>query len=75
MISLDRFNKIITLKDNIIDAVASSSNSEEGNKTILNISLHIIEADENLRQFYLLVERIIDNPKLSKIINVFKNGR
>jgi len=75
MITLERLNKIITLKDDIIDTVVSSTNSEKGNKMILNISLHVLDADEDLRQFYLLVERIISNPKLSKIISVFKNGR
>ena len=73
--SFGRFNKIIPLNDDIGDTIVSSKTSEEGNQMVLDISLRIIETDQELREFYLLVERIIDNPKLSKIINVFKNGK
>ena len=74
MISFDRFNKMIPLNAGIADTIVSSTNSEEGNRLILGISLRIIDTDQDLREFYILVSRIIDNPKLSKIMNVFKSG-
>jgi len=74
-VSFERFNKIVPLNDDIADTIVSSKTSEEGNKMVLDISLRIVDVDQELREFYLLVERIISNPKLSKILNVFKNGK
>ena len=74
MISFDRFNNIVPLDGDVVDTIVSKT-AEEGNKLILDISLRVIDTDQELREFYLLVERIIGNPKLSKIMTVFKNGK
>ncbi|XP_065903832.1 uncharacterized protein [Dysidea avara] len=72
VISFDRFNNIVPLDGDVVDTIVSKT-AEEGNKLILDISLRVIDTDQELREFYLLVERIIGNPKLSKIMTVFKN--
>ena len=74
MISFDRFSKIVPVKETASDAIASKT-SEEGNQVILDICIGIIDKDQDLEDFYHLVERIIDNPKLSKIMEVLKNGK
>ena len=75
LISFDRLNKAVPIKDSeIVSTIVSSSDSKKTNRLILNITLNVIDKDQDLREFYLLVDRIIDNPKLSKILNVFRNG-
>ena len=41
---------------------------------MLDIAMIGVSKDRALMELYYLVEEIIDNPKLSKIMKVFKNG-
>ena len=71
--TLGRFCKIVTLSDHSVDAVVSST-SDDGNQKILNICVLAIDKDRVLIEFSDLVNRIIDNPKLSTMMKVFKKG-
>ena len=73
--TLSRFLKLIRqLRDTTIDAIASSSTSDEGNQKILNICILSIDKDMILLEFSGLIDKIIDNPKLCTIMKIFKNG-
>ena len=73
VISFDRLNKIVPLKEGTADSILPKT-PEEGNQEILDISITIIDKDQDLQEFYFVVDKIIDNPKLSKIMKVLKNG-
>ena len=74
LVTLGRFTKLVNLTSNLVDSVVSSQTSEEGNRKILNICVLSIDRDNLLLEFSLLIVKIIDNPKLSIILRVFKNG-
>ena len=75
MITYERLRSGGVLHDKIKRTIMSTGSPEEGNQTILDIVILGINKDIILLQFYDLVERLIDNPKLSKIMEVFKNGQ
>ena len=72
--TLSRFSKMVRLNDGTINTVASSPTSDEGNQKILNICIVAIDKDKILLEFSHLIDRIIDNPKLSTMMKIFKNG-
>ena len=72
--TLGRFSKIVRLPDDLVDSVVSSSTSDDGNQKILNICALSIDKDRVLIEFSDLVNKIIDNPKLSTMMKVFKKG-
>ena len=74
MITYERLRSGGVLHDKIKRTIMSTGSPEEGNQTILDIVILGINKDKILIQFYDLVERLIDNPKLSKIMKVFKQG-
>ena len=65
----------IKLPEKIYSDILSSTTSEEGNKLILHILILGVNKDKTLMQFQHLVDELIDNPKLLKIMKVFKNGQ
>ena len=75
MTTFGRFTKLIPLNDERADAVISAPTPEEGNQLILNICVVGVNKDKTLMEFCYLVEKLVDNPKLSTIMKVFKNGR
>ena len=75
MITYERLCSGGVLRDEIKRTIMSTGSPEEGNQTILDIVILGINKDIILLQFYDLVERLIDNPKLSKIMKVFKQGQ
>ena len=75
MTTFGRFTKLIPLNDETADAVITAPTPEEGNQHILNICVIGVNKDKTLIEFYYLVEKLVDNPKLSTIMKVFKNGR
>ena len=73
-VTLGRFTKVVNLAKNLVDSIASSQTSDEGNRKILNICILSIDRDNLLLEFSLVIDKIIDNPKLSVIMKIFKNG-
>lgn len=74
LVSLGRFCKLVPLSDDIVDLIVSSSSPDEGNQKLLNICVVTIVKDKALLTFCDLVDKIIDNPKLSKIMKIFRDG-
>lgn len=72
--TLSRFCKMVQLSDGMINNIASSPTSDEGNQKILNICIVAVDKDTILLEFSDLINRIIDNPKLSTMMKIFKNG-
>ena len=73
LVSLGRFCKLVPLSDDVVDIIVSSS-PDEGNQKLLNICVVTIENDKSLPRFCSLVEHIIDNPKLSQLLKIFRDG-
>ena len=71
--SLGRLCKLVPLSDDVVDIIVSSSPSE-GNQKLLNICMVTIENNKCLPRFCSLVEQIIDNPKLSQLLKIFREG-
>ena len=74
LVSLGRFCKLVPLSDDIVDMIVSSSSPEEGNQKLLNICVITVDKDKALLTFCDIVHKIIDNPKLSKIMKIFRDG-
>ena len=74
LVSLGRFCKLVPLSDDIVDMIVSSSSPEEGHQKLLNICVITIEKDKALLTFCDIVDKIIDNPKLSKIMKIFRDS-
>ena len=72
--TLGRISKLARLADHMVDAIVSSSTSDEGNQKILNICVLSIDKNNLLLEFADLIDNIINNPKLSIMMRVFKNG-
>ena len=71
--SLGRFCKLVPLSDDVVDIIVSSS-PDEGNQKLLNICVVTVDNDKSLPRFCSLVEQIIDNPKLSQLMKIFRDG-
>ena len=66
---------IVKLDDKICNDIVSATTSERGNQIMLDIATIGVNKDTTLMEFYYLVNELIDNPKLLKIMKVFKNGQ
>ena len=75
LIAYGKFSRKINLIDDLNNSIISAPTSERGNQIMLDISMIGVSKDKALMEFYYLVEEIIDNPKLSKIMKVFRNGQ
>jgi len=75
LVSYDRVNKILSLDHDIYDLIFSSETSEPGNQKVLNFCVYGVSSDKLLLDFFSLMKNVISNPKLSKILNVFKKGK
>jgi len=72
--SLARVNKFIPLDDILVDAVITASCPAEGNQRMLKICMLMVYLDKYLIEFCSIMEKLIDNPKMSKIMKVFRRG-
>ena len=73
--TLERFSSVGNITDEMTSAIMSADTPEEGNRLMLHIAMVGVNKDVLLIQFYHLWEKLIDNPKLSKIVKVFKLGK
>ena len=53
---------------------SQSSSPDEGNQKLLNVHVITIDNDKSLPRFCSLVEQIIDKPKLSQLMKIFRDG-
>ena len=71
--SLGRVCNLAPLSDDAVDITVSSS-PDEGNQKLLNVCVITIDNDKSLPRFCSLVEQIIDKPKLSQLMKIFRDG-
>ena len=74
MITLSTLCGLITVHNEAIEAITSSSTPEEGNQGILNYIIYITNGDQHMNAFCELMAKLIDNPKLSRVISILKKG-
>ena len=74
-LTLARFDKEFPTKIGGHDRIATYPNLEMGNLKILSLCIIGIQKDSNLFQFCTIMEKIIDNPKVSKIMKVLRKGK
>jgi len=72
--TLNRICRLVRVADSLVDTVVSSPTPDEGNQKILNICVLSIDKDNVLIEFSQLIEKIIDNPKLSTMMKIFRRG-
>ena len=75
MIAYGKLISIIKLDDKISNEIISATSSERGNQIMLDLVTIGVNKDKTLMEFYYLISQLIDNPKLLKIMKVFKNGQ
>ena len=74
-VTLARFCEASSKKIDSDDNIATCPSLEIGNMKIKFLCMSGVESDDDLLTFGDIMEEIIDNPKLSKIVEVFKEGR
>ena len=73
-VTLARFCKACPKASERNELIATCSNPEMGNLKILSLCMGPIQKDNDLLIFCDIVEEIIDNPKLSRIMKVLRKG-
>ena len=74
-VTLARLCEVSSKKIDSDDNIATCPSLEIGNMKIMFLCMSGVESDDDLLTFGDIMEEIIDNPKLSKIVEVFKEGR
>lgn len=69
-----KFAELFKLDKDLHDDIIAAA-PEKGNRMILDICVIGICRDVALIEYCSIVEKLINNPKLSKIMKVFKNGQ
>ena len=69
-----KFSKIFNLDKDLHDDIIAAT-PEKGNRMMLDICTLGITKDVALIEYCNILEKFIVNPKLSKIMEVFKNGQ
>ena len=72
--TLAKVSKQYPLDDILVDSIVTASCPAEGNQRILKICMLMVQTDKCLNEFCSTMEKLVDNPKLSKIMEVFRHG-
>ena len=75
LITLSRLCNLLTVEERLVETIASYSSSEMANKRILNAALSNVKHDSVLLGFCILVEKLIEDPAKSKVIEKLRNGQ
>ena len=57
-----------------IEMITNCSTSEEANRTILDYIIFITNGDQQLNAFCDLMAKLINNPKLSRVVGSLRKG-
>ena len=63
-----------TVHPEAIEMITRCRTSDEANRTILNYILFILKGDHQMMEFCNLMQKLINNPRLSKITGDLRNG-
>ena len=74
MVTLGRVCKLIPVDDSVVDIIATAATPLEGNRRMMNIFILGIRDTKSLADFWYAINKVIDNPRVSKIMKAFKCG-
>ena len=74
MITLTTLCGEFKVQDRAIEIITSCSTSEEANRTILNYIIYITNGDQQMNAFCNLMAKLINNPKLSRVVGGLRKG-
>ena len=74
LVTLGKVCKLIPLDDAVVDIIVTASTPLEGNMRIIKIFVLGVQNIKCLLEFYYAFDKLIDNPKVSKIMKAFKRG-
>ena len=74
LITLSRLCDLLPVDEKLMQTIASYSSSEVANKRILNAAISNVKHDSVLLGFCILVEKLIEDPEKSRIIEKLRSG-
>ena len=74
LITLSRLCNLLPVDEKLMQTIASYSSSEVANKRILNAAISNVKHDSVLLGFCILVEKLIEDPEKSRIIEKLRSG-
>ena len=75
LITLSRLCNLLPVEERLVETITSYSSSEMANKRILNAALSNVKHDSVLLGFCILVEKLIEDPVKSKVIEKLRSGQ
>ena len=74
LITLSRLCDLLPVEERLMQTIASYSSSEVANKRILNAAISNVKHDSVLLGFCVLVEKLIEDPEKSRVIEKLRSG-
>ena len=74
MITLTTLCGEFNIQGEAIEMITSCLTSEAANRTILDYIIFITKGDQQLNAFCDLMAKLINNPKLSRVVSGLRNG-
>ena len=74
LITLSRLCDLLPVEEKLMQTIASYSSSEVANKRILNAAISNVKHDSVLLGFCVLVEKLIEDPEKSRVIEKLRSG-
>ena len=74
LITLSRLCNLLPVDEKLMQTIASYSSSEVANNRILNAAISNVKHDSVLLGFCILVEKLIEDPEKSRIIEKLRSG-
>ena len=62
------------VSDEVIELITSYSTADQCNQELLNYIIFITRTDDNMMAFCKLMEKLITNPRLSRIASALRKG-
>ena len=74
MKTLTQLCGLTDVDETVIDMVISQPTSDHSNRTMLDIIIYVLKGEQHLMEFCNLMEKFINNTRLSKIVDQLRNG-
>ena len=75
MKTLTELCDLTSVDDDIIDMITSQPTADHSNKIMLDLLIYVLKGEQHLMEFCNLMELLINNTKLSKIVDQLRNGK
>ena len=63
-----------SVSDEVVELITSYSTPDQCNQEIMNYIIYITRGDDHMMAFCRLIEKLITNPQLSKIVGALRKG-